>query len=626
MLLFERRFWPLFVAQFLGAMNDNLLKNALVILITYRSMVLFGLGSASLVALASGLFILPFFLFSGSAGQLSDKYPKGAFLRRVKGAEIVFMGIAAVGFVRESPALLLLALFLMGIQAAFFGPGKYSILPELLGGAEGQEDRVLAGNALLEMGTFVAILLGTLGGGVLVAEGQLTVVAVSIVVLAIAGYAASFFIPALPGAAPDLVIAKNPLTPAIDTFRATRQLRPVYLSILGISWFWFLGASFLTLIPTYTKDVLFGSEQVVTLFLSVFCVGIAVGSVLSERMSGRQLELGLVPFGSIGMTLFTLDLGLIGDGGRGNLHQLLGIVEFWRSPGGAHILIDLLGIAIFSGFYTVPLYTMIQERTPKESRSRVVAGNNILNALFMVASAGMLFGFASAGLKAPSIYVVLGLMNAAVALFIYDTIPEFWLRFLIWMLSKVMYRTKLLGSEHIPKTGAVVLVANHVTFVDWMFMAAACPRPARFVMYHAYFKMPVIGRLFRDAKVIPIAPAHEDQDTMEAAFDRIAAELAEGEVVVIFPEGKITKTGEMNPFRTGIERIIARTPVPVIPVALVGLWGSFFSKNQGRLPGRGLRSKVELRVGTPIPPAEVTAPVLAGAVAALGGMNPPPVA
>ena len=285
----------------------------------------------------------------------------------------------------------------------------------------------------------------------------------------------------------------------------------------------------------------------------------------------------------------------------------------------------LFGIAIFSGFYTVPLYTMIQERTPKESRSRVVAGNNILNALFMVVSAGMLIGFAASGLSAPLIYLVLGLMNAAVALFIYDTIPEFWLRFLIWMLVKVLYRARLRGEQHIPTSGAAVVVANHVTFVDWMFLAAACPRPARFVMYHAYFKMPVIGRLFRDAKVIPIAPAHEDQDTMDAAFDRIAAELNEGELVVIFPEGKLTKDGQMNPFRTGIERIVSRTPVPVIPVALVGLWGSFFSKAKGR-GARGLRSRVELVVGDPIPAPSVSAPALATAVAALGSFTPPPAA
>lgn len=629
MLLLERRFWPLFWSQFLGALNDNLLKNALVILITYRSMTLLGLSAPSLVALASGLFILPFFLFSGTAGQLSDKYPKAKLLVRVKAAEILFMSVAALGFLLESPAWLLSALFLMGVQASFFGPGKYSILPELLAAEGGREDRVLAGNALLEMGTFVAILVGTLAGGVLVAAGELRAVAVTVVVLAVLGYVASLYIEGRPGAAPTLTIARNPLSPALDTYRATKALRPVFLSILGISWFWFLGASFLTLIPTYTKDVLHGSEHVVTLFLSVFCLGIAAGSILSERMSGRHLELGLVPFGTIGMTIFTVDLALRGGGGHPAGGPLLGVGEFWASPSGPRILLDLLGIAVFSGFYTVPLYTMIQERTPKESRSRVVAGNNIMNALFMVASAAMLIGFAQAGLTGPSVFLVLGLMNAAVALFIYDTIPEFWLRFMIWMLAKVMYRLRVVGAEHLPIKGAAVVIANHVTFVDWMFLAAICPRPARFVMYHSYFKMPVVGRLFRDAKVIPIAPAHEDQGTLDEAFDRIAAELAEGELVVLFPEGKITKTGQMNPFRTGIERIIQRSPVPVVPVALVGLWGSMFSRKGGpalRKAPRGFRSRIELRVGPPIPAAEVSAVGLGAQVAALGGFEPPPAA
>ncbi len=619
----ERRFWALFWTQFLGAFNDNLFKNALVILIAYGEISLWSLDSDRLVALSTGIFILPYFLFSATAGQISDKLSKSKLMTWIKFAEIPIMVAAALGFWLQRFDLLILCLFFMGLQSTFFGPAKYSVIPELL-----KEDELVGGNGLVEMGTFVAILIGTLAGGILIAIPGTGphIVAFGIIVVAVLGYFVSRLIPRTAPAAPNLKISLDPITPTLQTWRAARGQKAVYNSILGISWFWFVGAVLLTILPKYSKDLLFGAESVVTLFLALFSLGIALGSVLCERMSHKQLELGLVPFGSIGISLFAADLWWVGNprAGLPDPAVLYTLSEFLGQPGSIRIALDLALLAVFSGFYTVPLYTLIQERSPVELRSRVVAANNILNAFFMVVASVLLALALGEGWSIPTVLGVLALLNAAVALYIYTLIPEFLLRFVAWMVATVMYRVKVEGRDNLPRQGAAVLVANHVTFVDWLILGSVVKRPARFVMYHTYFKMPVVGFLFRGAKVIPIAPAHESKDTLEAAFDKIAAELAEGELVCIFPEGKLTKTGELEPFRTGIERIIARSPVPVVPMALQGMWGSFFSKSKERGFFRRVRSKVKLTIGPAISPAAVTAQGCAEAVAALGGFKVPP--
>lgn len=624
-LLKDRRFLPLFLTQFLGAFNDNLFKNALVILIAYRAMRVGGLGPDALVALCAGVFILPFFLFSATAGQIADRLSKSQLMRWVKGFEIVIMGLAALGFLTSNLMLLFSVLFLMGLQSTFFGPAKYSVLPELVG-----DDELVGGNALVEMGTFVAILLGTIAGGVLISVHGLgpTILSGAVLLVAGLGWWASRLIPKTPPGDPELKIVWDPVRPTLETFRGIKQNRPVFLSILGISWFWFLGASFLTVLPSYGQALLHGQELVVTFLLALFCVGIAVGSMLCEKLSGPHLELGLVPFGSIGMSVFALDLFLLGDpqAGLPSPEQLYSFTQVVQLPGMWRVILDFTGIAVFSGFYSVPLYTMVQQRSAPEARSRVIAGNNIMNALFMVASSLMLMGLLAAKASLPQVFGILAVLNAAVAIYIYTIIPEFLLRFMAWGVASVMYRVRVEGAQNLPMQGAAVLVANHVSFVDWLLVAAACPRPARFVMYHGFLKMPVVRWLFRDAKVIPIAPAHEDEGLMDEAFDRIAESLADGEWVMIFPEGKITNHGGLNPFRTGIERILARSPVPVVPMAIDGMWGSFFSKKDGRAftqPFRRVWSRVTLKIGAPLPAGDANAQVLAERVAALGGFEVP---
>ncbi len=612
-LLSQKRFLPFFGTQFFGAFNDNLFKNALMIGVAYRSMSVAGLSPDRVVALSAGLFILPFFLFSASAGQLADKYSKTTVIRWVKAAEIVVMGGAALGFWLDSLPILLSVLFLMGLQSTFFGPAKYSVLPDLLSLRE-----LTGGNALVEMGTFIAILLGTIAGGLLIGQGGV-LVGVIVVSVAVVGFLTSLQVPHTAPADPTLRLRLDPISPMLETFRAVRKNRAVFLSVLAISWFWFIGASFLTLLPSFGKSVLGANEQIVTMFLSLFCIGIAVGSLLCERLGGKKLELGLVPFGSIGLSVVGVDL-FFASPVFVDTDGLMGLSAFLDQPGSWRLAIDFFLMAVFGGLFTVPLYTLIQERSDDASRSRVIAANNIMNALFMVGSAIVLMVLPSLGATIPLIFLFLAIVNALVAIYIYTVIPEFLLRFVAWIVANVMYRIRIRGEEHVPDEGAAVLVANHVSYADWLIIGSAVQRPVRFVMYHGFSKIPLLRFMFRDAKVIPIAPAKESEETLQAAYDAIARELEEGNLVCIFPEGALTADGEMAPFRPGVEKILARTPAPVVPIALGGLWGSFFSRKDKkalRKPFRRFWSCISLNIGEPVAPQDVTAAGLEQRVAAL---------
>ncbi len=608
-LLRDRRFSPFFWTQFFGAFNDNIFKNALVILITMKAFSFGSISSEQMVALCGGIFILPFFVFSATAGQLADKLSKSRIVIWVKIWEIAVMLVGAYGFITDSVVLLLVTLFFMGLHSAFFGPVKYSILPQLL-----TREELVAGNAYVEMGTFLAILLGTILGGLLIAHAALGCWLVSAVVLtvAIVGFYSSLKIEPLTAAAPSLPIPINPIPLTWDMIRRIHANRSVFLSILGISWFWFFGAGMLSVLPTYCKQFLHGDEALITLFLALFSVGIGIGSVLCGRLSARKLELGLVPFGSIGISWFCLDLFLVGRPGNlasGDGTIAITILRFLTTAGGLRIAVDLLFLAICGGFFIVPLYTLIQQRSEESERSRVIAGNNILNALFMVGAALMLVVLFRLEFSIPQIFLLLGILNLVVAAYIYTLVPEFLFRFLCWVIANLMYRLRVIGRDNLPMDGAAVLVCNHVSYVDWLIVASACPRPIRFIMHYSFLQIPVTKRIFRDAKVIPIAGSKENPEILESAFERIACELRDGEIVCIFPEGRITSNGEVGTFRPGIDRILRQTPVPVIPMALNGLWGSYFSKKDGkafRKPFRRIWSRVSLVIGQAISPNEAT--------------------
>ena len=614
-LLGERRFGPFFGVQFLGALNDNLFKQALVILLAYQTSSFTAMSSDTLQNVAQALFVLPFFLFSATAGQLADKYEKSTLITVTVALELAIMALGAVGFVSTNLALLLGALFLGGVQSALFGPVKYAILPQHL-----KESELVGGNGLVEMGTSFAILAGMMLGGWLVIQPGWGVAAVGVLTCAISasGIALSRFIPKAPPADPELRINWNPVTETIRNLRFTAQHRTVFLSILGISWFWFYGALLVTQFPNLSRNVFGASESVVTLLLVVFSLGIGLGSIACERLSGHKVEIGLVPLGSIGLSVFAFDLWLATDRAFALAGAEMGAVI--GDPAARRVLIDLSLIGLFGGFYIVPLYALIQTRSDPRHRSRIIAGNNILNAAFMVAAAGVAIGLFAAGLTIPQLILVLALMNAGVALYIYTLVPEFLMRFLVWILIHSVYRLRKAGLERIPQEGPAILVCNHVSYVDALVITAACRRPIRWVMDHQIFRVPVLSFFFRTARAIPIAPAKEDPELLERAYERIAAELSAGELVGLFPEGRLTSDGEMSEFRGGVMRILEKTPVPVVPMALSGLWPSLFARNRDKLRHvMRLFPKIRLAVGEPLAPQQVSPQGLQASVLALRG-------
>jgi 1-acyl-sn-glycerol-3-phosphate acyltransferase len=618
-LLKARRFGPFFSTQFLGAFNDNLFKNALIVMLTFQATQWTTLKPELLVNLAAGLFILPFFLFSATAGQLADKHDKAMLVRLVKVFEIGIMLVAGAGFWLHSLAGLLGCLFLLGLHSTLFGPVKYAILPQHL-----QEDELVGGNALIEAGTFIAILLGTLFGGLLAGTdaGALWITAACLLI-AVAGYVCSRAVPAAPAPEPTLRINPNPVTETWRNIRFARDNRTVFLSILGISWFWLFGALLLAQFPAYAKNVLGGTETSVTLLLGTFTFGIGIGSLLCERLSAKQVEIGLVPFGSIGLTVFGLDLAFASPGTLPATS--LSLLPLLSAPGTLHVLFDLLAIGLFGGFFIVPLYALMQLRSNPAQRARIIAANNILNALFMVAGAAAAAGLLASGISIPALFAVAAICNAAVALYIYRLVPEFLLRFIVWLLVHSVYRLEKKDIERIPEQGPGLIICNHVSFVDALVITAACRRPIRFVMDHQIFRWPVLSFVFKASRAIPIAPASENPALMAKAFDDVAAALAAGELVGIFPEGKITADGDLCAFRPGIGHILQRNPVPVVPVALSGLWGSIFSRHAGRALGQPWKARllrrISIAVGEPLAAAEALPEVLQQKVLLLRGAD-----
>ena len=616
-LLSQRRFAPFFWTQFLGAGNDNIYKNALVIFVAFHAATLTSLDTNTLVNLAGAVFIAPFVLLSATAGQLADKLEKSRLIRWIKLFEIGIMAVGFAGFWRRDITLLFSALALLGLHSTLFGPVKYAILPQTL-----EPEELIGGNGLVEMGTFVAILIGTIVGGLVVAiEGSGPVLAGAVALaVAVAGYVASRLVPPLPPVDPGLAINWNPFSETWKNLRIAHGSQVVWQSMLGISWFWFYGAVFLAQFAGFARDTLGGNEHVVTLLLALFSVGIGIGSLLCERLSGRRVELGLVPFGSIGLTLFAVDLWLASR----NLHAsgLAGLDVFLASPAHWRVAADLVLIGLFGGFFIVPLYALIQERSPPSHRSRIIAANNILNAIFLVVSALIAIALLAAGLSIPELFLVTALMNAAVAIYIFRLVPEFLMRFLAWLLIHTFYRVDESGLDNIPEEGGCIVVCNHVSYVDAVVIAACVRRPIRFVMDHHIFRVPLLSFIFRTMRTIPIAPAKEDPRMKDQAFAEAARALEAGEIVGIFPEGRLTETGELNPFRPGVQQMIETTPVPVVPMALSGLWGSFFSRSangKAMRRWRGIHSRIAFVVAPPVAPADVTLDGLRATVLALRG-------
>jgi 1-acyl-sn-glycerol-3-phosphate acyltransferase len=612
-LLARKRFGPLFCVQFLGALNDNLFKNTMLIMIAFRAAN--EAESGMVTNLGAGLFILPFFLFSGVAGQIADKSDKGRIMRIIKGAEIGIMAVGSIGFVTGHNGLLFLTLFLMGVHSAFFGPAKYSILPQHL-----KESELMTGNALVEMGTFLAILIGTLAGGLLAGQRNIAAISASILGVAALGYLISLKIPAAPPAARDLKLSWNPFSQTAVLTRLIRKKTALFNSVLGISWFWYFGATLLAQLPNLTKHTLQGDEAVVTLLLAIFSMSVGAGAALCAKLSRGEIELGLVPIGALGLTVFCADLAFIHYPPA--LPALMGVGALLHGPylgAGLRVMIDLALVGVSGSFFIVPLYALIQHRADEDSRSRVIAANNIFNALFMVGSAIITMLLFRIGFTTVEILFFTAILNLAVSAYIFLLIPEFAMRFVVWILAGTTYRLRYSGRERVPHEGAAVIVCNHASFIDWFIITAACRRPVHFVMDNAIFRTPLLGWLFRLSKAIPIASAKQDPAVKEKAFELISRELRDGNLVCIFPEGMVTHDGAMNPFRPGVERILARDAVPVVPMAIAGLWGSFFSRQGGeamaKLP-KPSRRIVSVSIGAPLP-ASATAQAMEAEVRGL---------
>jgi MFS family permease len=421
----NRQFRPLYWIQFLGALNDNFLKNGMVILVEYQGLSLLGLEPPAIVALAGAIFILPFFLFSMLAGQIADRFDKRTIIRVIKVWEILITVTSALGFYQHNLWILLAALFMMGCHSTFFGPIKYSALPDLV-----RPDQLVTANAYVEVGTFLAILFGTIGGGILISlaggEGWISLV---INVCAVVGLIMSLRMQPLPSHAPNLRLQWKPFSLMLTTYRQLKRKASVYNSILGISWFWAFGAAVLSLLPPYCKEYLHVNEHVVTTFLAMFTVGIGVGSMVCERLSGGKIELGLVPIGSLGMTLFLLDLSQIRPALLAAGAPLMSLTEFALSPHGPRLLIDFTMMSVFGGFFILPLYTTLQARSEKRSRSRVIAGNNVFNSIFMVVGAVFVMVCHLYQVSLPTTFLLLAIFNVVAAAYIYTVAPEFRLRF-----------------------------------------------------------------------------------------------------------------------------------------------------------------------------------------------------
>ncbi|MBF0110508.1 MAG: acyl-[ACP]--phospholipid O-acyltransferase [Magnetococcales bacterium] len=572
-LLLSRRLGPLFATQFLGALNDNVYKNALVMLITYRMADAAGMDARILVSLAGGLFILPFFLFSALAGQLADRSEKSRLIRWIKLAEIVIMSLGVVGFVRNDPWMLLGILFLMGAQSAFFGPVKYAILPDHL-----SRDELIAGNAFVEAGTFLAILLGTIASGLVVLRDHgVEIIMGAIVALAVAGWYFSRYIPKAPAPAPTLVIDAHFFRGTAAILRQTSERREVFLAILGISWFWLVGATYLTQFPTFAKDIIGGNEEIVVLFLTVFSVGIGLGSLMCNRLLKGKVSARYVPLGALGMALFSIDLVTASRGVVAG-DTLIGVIAFLDHPVHWRILLDLLGMAIAAGIYIVPLYAIMQTGGAEENRSRIIAGNNIMNALFMVISAVATIGLLSLGFSIPGIFLVMAIANLLVAFHICRLLPEALIKTLLARLFGVLYRVQCEGWHHWESVGPrAVVVVNHVSFLDAALLATYLPATPIFAIHSRMALRWWVRPFLRLIDTFPLDP------TSPFAIKSLARKVREGRHCVIFPEGRITVTGALMKIYEGPGLIADRADAQLVPIRIDGAQYTPFSRLRGKV-------------------------------------------
>ena len=547
---------PFLWTQFLGAFNDNLFKMIVSMLAVHAA----ASGSAGRdLSLVGAVFILPFLLFSGYAGQLADTYSKRTVLVVTKTLEIVAAGLGLVAFMAGRLEITLVVLFLLSLQATFFSPAKYGILPEIL-----PERDLSRANGVLEMSTFVAIVAGAALGSFAfdLWHEQLWIVGVAVVVVAIVGTACSLGIPHVPAAAPGTAISVNPWSEIGQGLKRLRSDRVLWLTVLGISYFWFLGALLQLVMVLFGTQVMVLDDRWVGVLTAFAAVGIGLGSLVAGRLSGDKVELGLAPIGSIGMGLSAIVLS--------------------RCTGSfAAAAISLAFVGFFGGLFAVPLNALLQQRSGEREKGRLMATNNFLNVVAILGASMALWLFSDVlGLPADRIIFLFGVLTLASSVVVLSIVPEFLIRFSLWLLTHSIYKIRIVGQEHVPSRGPALLICNHLSHVDGFLVGACVQRFIRFMVYKPYCEMPGTRWLFRLMKVIPVSEGNR-RDVVES-IARARAELQAGHVVCIFAEGGISRTGNLMPFKRGYERIVAGLDVPVIPVCLDRLWGSVFSFKRGR--------------------------------------------
>ena len=562
-LLLQRRFAPFFWVQFLGAGNDNLFKFAFTVLVTYQLQVSW-LPPALAGLVIGALFILPFVLFSATAGQLADKLEKARLIRLVKGLEIAIMLLAGWGFVQRDAPVLLGCVFLMGLHSTLFGPVKFAYLPQHLG-----EREITGGNGMVEMGTFVAILLGQVAGGLLVAlpEVGARLVAAACIAVALLGRTIAQAVPESKATDPGLKINWNPFSETWRNLKLARDDAVVFRSLLGISWMWFFGAVFLSMFPAFAKEVLHGDERVASLLLVLFSVGVGAGALACEGLSRRHLEIGLVPLGAIGMSVFAVDLYFASRALPPSPLQPLG--RFVAVPAHWRVMADLAGLSLAAGVYSVPMYALIQLRSLVTHRARIIAANNILNALFMIVSAIGVGLLLQAGLSIPQVFLAVGLLNAAVSFWVFVRVPDYLLRFAAFVLARAVYRLQLHGDEHVPLRGAALLVCRPAGAVGALLLLAASPRTMRFAIDRRLVERPLVGSLLRLGRAIPLGAAPDDAAGDEYAIALALARRAldDGELLCVFAE-HVHAEGRSGSVDAGLLQVLRTHPVPVVPLAL----------------------------------------------------------
>lgn len=598
---FRAHFWT----QFFGAFNDNLFKNAIVLLITYQSVSVFGLSPESVVALAGGIFILPFFLLSALAGQISDRFEKSNIIRYTKMTELLFMVLAAVGLLTESFGFLLFVLFLMGGQSAFFGPLKYGIVPQLVRPSE-----LVKANAFLGGATFVAILLGTLMGGFAVSQSQAMVfTSFLIIVFALLGLLCSRFIPTVGGENPSI----NPdfliLPPILKLISKARKKRDIFRVILFVSWFWFLGAAVLSLIPPLAKDILYGNESVGTFFLALFTLGMGTGAAFVDRLGKHKIQLGMVAPAALMTSVALLFLGFLSQSWGHHPFVLFDLPLFLSIPASWPIVLSLFLMSVFGGIYIIPLMTFIQYQAPRGELSQFIATNNIINALTMVFAAVFVMVCYALGLNSADIIIILGVLSLVLSFIFYSIYSEETVHFFAGLIVKIFYRVEYKGVENIPGKAPFVFAANHVSYVDWLFIMGCSPVPVRFIIDNFFYRLPTAAFWFKQAHLIPITTRRSNEVIYFEAYREIDRSIKEGKVLGIFPEGAITRNGDLRRFQRGLSEIVQTHKVTVVPISLCGLWGSFLSYKNGP-PSRGkfpcFRRKITVVIHPALGPDEFT--------------------